>query len=49
MRSEVCIKLPDEIIAATAKTANLHLVTRNALIKLYLLNKIHLTQSSKVN
>ena len=29
IRSEVRIKLPDAIIAATAKTANLHLVTRN--------------------
>jgi predicted nucleic acid-binding protein len=29
IRSEVRISLPDAIIAATAKTANLHLVTRN--------------------
>ena len=29
IRSKVRIKLPDAIIAATAKTANLHLVTRN--------------------
>ena len=29
IRSEVRIRLPDAIIAATAKAANLHLVTRN--------------------
>ncbi len=29
IRREVSIRLPDAIIAATAKSANLHLVTRN--------------------